>query len=181
MTDNTGGTVTDAAEGVVDVPSTEVVVPDDGSSPVGEWAVEQVEGEVVPQGPPPQMTPDEMQKFADMVLRQVDDDPSIIPNFPLNLDTVEVWALESCMLREGPGVIITFASPSDPRGTPHILSRERALKFASQIKKCANTGPNLAQQAAAAGLSVPPGAGGLILPPGVSAPTPVDDDDADDE
>lgn len=166
-----------------------VAVQDVVGEPDPDW--ERVEpgsaDEVADGTPPPQMSPGEMAKFAQMMIDQIDDNPAVLPNLPLNTGNLEVWALESCFLppatpedQPEPGLIITFASATDPRGTPHVLSRDRALKFASQIRKQANTGPSIQQRAAQAGLDVPPDApssGGLILPPGVAAPLASDEED----
>ena len=111
-------------------------------------------------------------EMANKIIEEVDNHDEGLPNLPLNLNNFFVWSIEDAFLPEeipgtaNPGVIITFANPSDPRGTPVIFSRDRALKLASQIKKHAQTGPSMAQRAAQSGLAVPqsPAGSGLILP-----------------
>lgn len=116
--------------------------------------------------PTQQLTPEQAQKMAAMILKQVDDDDTIIPNFPLNLDNLIVWALENTTVNGEPAVIITFASPTFPRGIPFVLERDRGLKFCSQLKKRLQTGPDLAQGAPESALLLPPGGGGKLIVPG---------------
>ena len=117
-----------------------------------------------------ELTAAEQKQLADHIVKEIDDHPEGLPFLPLNLDKFTVWSFENVFLPspEGPqpGIIITFAGPDDPRGTPYILNRERGLKFASQLKKALLTGPTVAQRAAQMGLSVPPSAGGGIILPG---------------
>ena len=140
----------------VDTPELIIVGPD------GEGVPEDFATDEQPQQP---MSPQQMAKMAEMVLKQVDDDPTIIPQLPLDVGALTVWALECTLINGEPGIIITFAGPTFPRGIPFVLSRDRGLKFASQVKKLLLTGPSIEQRAAQAGISVPPGSGGgLILP-----------------
>lgn len=115
----------------------------------------------------------EQKQLADRIVAEIDDHEDGIPMLPLNLTQFAVWSFENCMIppdiegdKPQPAIIITFATADNPRGTPFILVRDRALKFASQLKKRANQGPSLQQRAAQAGLSVPPDAGEkkLIVP-----------------
>ena len=45
-------------------------------------------------------------EMAEMVLKQVDDDPTIIPQLPLDVGALTVWALE-CTLINGGGTTLT--------------------------------------------------------------------------
>ena len=132
---------------------------------------------LAPVNMPPQhlLSDNEQKELADRIINEVDDHDEGLPFLPLNLEKLCIWSIEDVFLPaepgekldSNPGIIITFASPDDPRGTPYLLKRDRALKFASQIKRHANTGPSIQRRAAASGLSVPedaPSSGGLILP-----------------
>lgn len=122
--------------------------------------------------PVEQLTPAEQARLADHIIDEIDDHPEGIPMLPLNLTNLYVWSIESCFMppvgneEPEPGVIVTIASPDNPRGTPFVLTRDRALKFASQVKKFAHTGPSIQVRAAQSGLAVPQDAGEkkLILP-----------------
>lgn len=125
--------------------------------------------------PVEQLSPQEQSRLADHIINEIDDHPEGIPQLPLDLNMLYVWSIEPCFLPPTspgedaePGLIITSASPTNPRGTPvFILNRDRALKLASQIKKFANTGPSLQQRAAQSGLAVPPSpAEGKLIVPG---------------
>lgn len=149
-------------------------------------AVEEVDLGEAPAKPINELTGAEQKALADKIVAEIDDHDDGIPFLPLNLAKFNVWSFENCMLPPDvvgedpqPGVIITFASADDPRGTPYILTRDRALKFASQLKKRANTGPSLQQRAAEAGIAVPGGAGGLVGPDGtpLASVVPVEDDE----
>ena len=138
---------------------------------VGEDGVD----EVLAPKPIQEMSVSEQKELADNIVAEIDDHDEGLPFLPLNLGKFTVWSFENCFLPvddpddkpdSNPGIIITFASPDDPRGTPYILNRDRGLKFASQLKKRLLTGPvvSLQQRAAQSGLAVPPAAGELIVP-----------------
>ena len=131
----------------------------------------------IPEGISPEnMTPTQQRELADSIVSNIDDHPEGLPGLPLNLGKFTVWSIECAFLPvddpdakpdSNPGLILTFAGPDDPRGTPFIFNRDRALKLASQLKKFANQGPSIQQRAAQSGLAVPvdaPSSGGLILP-----------------
>lgn len=127
----------------------------------------------IPQKPMNELTPAEQVKLAAHVIAEIDDHPEGIPFLPLDLTALYVWSIETVFMppvvpggEPEPGVIVTFASPQNPRGTPVIFPRDRALKLASQIKKAAQTGPSLEQRAAQTGIAVPPSAGGKLILPG---------------
>ena len=121
---------------------------------------------LVPQPGQP-LTPAQMKKLQEKILSEIDDHTEGFPDLSFNAANLYVWALESTMVADAigqpePGIIITFANSSDPRGTPVALSRDRALKFASQVKKQAMTGPAVPEPESQ--LIVPPQAGKLIVP-----------------
>ena len=171
----------DSACGVIDVPddteptageiaerSIELVTASEEE--IEEFARELVadEDDDVPVPQPGQpLTPAQMKKLQEKILSEIDDHTEGFPDLPFNAANLYVWALESTMVADAigqpePGIIITFANSSDPRGTPVALSRDRALKFASQVKKQAMTGPAVPEPESQ--LIVPPQAGKLIVP-----------------
>jgi len=136
-------------------------------------ATEDIEVDDVPAKPIQQLTPAEQKKLADHIVDEIDSHDEGIPMLPLNLGMFVVWSIENVFLpldepnSSKPGVILTFASPENPRGTPFVFTRERALRLASQLKKHAQTGPSLQQRAAQSGITVPsdsPSEGELIVP-----------------
>lgn len=174
-----------------------------------ETEVEQTDEEVrdsglliagAPDDTPPNVPPHELSMaaqadLAKRMIEEIDNHEDGIPFLPLNTGQLYVWSIEDTFLPpdlptakpdSNPGVIITFASASDPRGTPVVLDRDRALKFASQVRRHAQTGPSIQQRAQQAGIAVPGGSTGLLLPDGSTvAPSSDDyvppDEDADDE
>jgi hypothetical protein len=83
-----------------------------------------------------QMSPAEM-------LAMVDNDDSALPQ--LNwVPSPAFWRFENWQDPTGePAVIIVLSNTNIPNGVPWVLSRDRALLFASQLKKRCNTGPEI--------------------------------------
>lgn len=163
--------VVDSADEAEDLVSSGLIIAgSSGSSSSGDDDLESV-----PNKPVGELTETEQKKLADHIMNEIDSNDSALPMLPLNTSMFVVWSFENTFMPPDipggdpvPAVIITFASPENPRGTPFVLSRDRMLKFCSQGKKRAQTGPSIVQRAAQAGLAVPPSADGeLILPPGV--------------
>ena len=165
----------------VDAPLVESVSVDDIFEEIGEDDIDTFsdeenpddEGIIVPEfdenaHPFGDMNEAQAAAMAKKIVENIDNHPEGLPPLPLNVNDLHVWAIECTMVGTGePALIITFASSAFPRGIPFVLTRDRALKFASQVKRFANTGPSLQQRAAQSGLSVPPDASDtpkLIVP-----------------
>ena len=174
-------TFVDAANADGTDDAVDIAIEEDGTSVQGGLIIagegQTVDDVVVPTGKPiNEMNASEQKALADKIVDEIDANDEGIPFLPLNLGKFTVWSFEHVYLPpeepgakpdSNPGIIITLASPDDPRGTPYILSRDRAIKFASQLKKRAQTGPSIQQRAAVSGIAVPtdaPQFGGLILP-----------------
>ena len=155
-----------------------LIIPGEDSSSSSEDSVSEVIVDVdndevlVPNKPVQEMNVDEQKALADRIISEIDDHAEGLPNIPLNFAKLSMWSLESFLQppdvpggEPQPAVILTLASAEDPRGTPHIFTRDRALKLASQLKKFAQTGPSLAQRAAQSGIAVPPSADGKLIVP----------------
>lgn len=63
------------------------------------------------------------------------------------------WAIEPCKVGDEPGMIVTMVDPSGTR--KYVLSREMALLLSRELKKQAQTGPDL--EVVRSPLLLPPG------------------------
>jgi hypothetical protein len=135
------------------------VVPDQRPGILPTPSDDEAEVEAFEGKPIEELTQAEQIKLAKVILNTIDDDDTQIPLLPLNLNNTVVWSFENVMMpgpeEFEPGVIITLASQTDPRGTPYTLERDRGLKFCAQLKKRLMKGPDLVEEAERAGIAVP--------------------------